>query len=162
MWGRGPRGSNGACSTLRWFSVTSFTTHNEIEPFWCCFPSEWVCVHSRTLWVSPTNSPVRLGVSLAATSAPTGVFNQRFEALFPHAGTLGCAVWHLVHQLLPHRRAASVPTQLHNPPPHWVHQLPPCCKSCPPWLPVSAPPTGLGECFFFNSFIVGLPYSSIS
>ena len=30
-----------------------------------------------------------------------------------------------------------------------------------PWLPVSAPPTGLDECFFFNSLFVGLPYSSI-
>ena len=29
------------------------------------------------------------------------------------------------------------------------------------WLPVSAPPTGLDECFFFNSLVVGLPYSSI-
>ena len=44
------------------------------------------------LWVSPMNSPVRLGVSLAATPTPTGVFNQRFEALFPHAGALGCSV----------------------------------------------------------------------
>ena len=33
--------------------------------------------------VSPMNSPVRLGVSPTATSTPTGVFNQRFEALFP-------------------------------------------------------------------------------
>ena len=40
----------------------------------------------------PTNSPVRLGVSSAAASIPTGVFNQRFEALFPHTGTVGCAV----------------------------------------------------------------------
>ena len=29
------------------------------------------------------------------------------------------------------------------------------------WLPVSAPPTGLDECFFFNSLVVGLPYSLI-
>ena len=29
------------------------------------------------------------------------------------------------------------------------------------WLPVSAPPTGLGECFFFISLVVRLPYSSI-
>ena len=29
-------------------------------------------------------------------------------------------------------------------------------------LPVSAPPTGLDECFFFNSLVVGLPYSLIS
>ena len=34
-------------------------------------------------------SPVRLGVSPAATPTPTGVFNQRFEALFPHATALG-------------------------------------------------------------------------
>ena len=41
------------------------------------------CVCSRPLWVSPANSPVRLQVSPAATPTPTGVFNQRFEALFP-------------------------------------------------------------------------------
>ena len=35
---------------------------------------------------------MRLGVSPAAASTPTGVFNQRFEALYPHAGALGYAV----------------------------------------------------------------------
>ena len=35
---------------------------------------------------------MRLGVSPTAASTPTGVFNQRFEALFPQAGALGCAV----------------------------------------------------------------------
>ena len=35
---------------------------------------------------------MRLGVSAAAASTPTGVFNQRFEALFPRAGALGCVV----------------------------------------------------------------------
>ena len=30
-----------------------------------------------TLWISPTNSPERLGVSLAASN-PTGFFSQRF------------------------------------------------------------------------------------
>ena len=34
-------------------------------------------------------------------------------------------------------------------------------KSSLPWLPVSAPPTGLDECFFFISLVVGLPYSLI-
>ena len=43
----------------------------------------WVCACSRPLWVSPMTSPVRLGVSPAVASTPTGVFNQRFEALFP-------------------------------------------------------------------------------
>ena len=38
------------------------------------------------------NSPVRLGVSPAAASTPMGVFTQRFEALFPRAETLSCAV----------------------------------------------------------------------
>ena len=28
-------------------------------------------------------------------------------------------------------------------------------------LPISAPPTSLDECFFFNSLVVGLPYSLI-
>ena len=36
---------------------------------------------------------MRLEVSPAAASTPTGVFSQRFEALFPLTGTLGCAVY---------------------------------------------------------------------
>ena len=90
--GEGLRGSNGACSALCQFSITSSATHNQIGPFWCCFPSGWVCVCSRPLWVSPRNSPVRLGVSPAGASSPTGVFNQRFEALSPCAGALGYSV----------------------------------------------------------------------
>ena len=35
---------------------------------------------------------MRLGVSPAATPTPTGVFTQRFEALFPCDGALGCVV----------------------------------------------------------------------
>ena len=35
---------------------------------------------------------VRLGVSAATASAPTGVFNHRFEALFPRTGALVPAV----------------------------------------------------------------------
>ena len=50
------------------------------------------CAHSRLLWVSPTTSPVRLGVSPAAAPTPRGVFNQRVEALFPRTGALGCVV----------------------------------------------------------------------
>ena len=45
-------------------------------------------VHSRTLWFSPTNSPMRLGVSSTATT-PTSFSVRGFEALFPSAGTLG-------------------------------------------------------------------------
>ena len=83
-----------------------------------------VGARSRPLWVFPMSSPVRPGVSPTAASTPTGVFTQWFEALFPHAGTLGWAVCHPVHQLLPRRPAAALPTPLHS--------LPPCCQSSPP------------------------------
>ena len=79
---------------------------------------------------------MRLGVSTPATSTPTGVFNQSFEALFPHAGTLGCTVCHPAHQLLPRRPAVALPTPLHNQPPCWVCLLCPCLESSPPLLPV--------------------------
>ena len=52
----------------------------------------------HALWVSLTTSPVRLGVSPAAASTPMGVFNQRFEALFPHAGALGYVVCFAPHR----------------------------------------------------------------
>ena len=90
--GEGPRWSNGTCSTLHRIAVTSCATHNQIGPLWCWFPSGWACAHSRPLWVSPTTSPVRLGVSPAAARTPTGTFNQRSEALFARAGALSYAV----------------------------------------------------------------------
>ena len=90
--GEGLRGGNGACSTLHHVSVTPSATHNQTGPLWCWCPSEWACAHSRPLWVSPTTSPVRLGVSPAAAPTPTGVFNQRFEVLLPRTGALGCMV----------------------------------------------------------------------
>ena len=90
--GEGPRGSNGARSTVHPVSVFHSTTHNQIGPLWCWFPSGWACAHPRPLWVSPTTSPVRLGVSPAAAPTPTGSFDQRSEVLFPGAGALGYTV----------------------------------------------------------------------
>ena len=81
--GEGPRGSNSARSTLHRISATPSATHNQIGPLWCWLPSGWACAHSRPLWVSPTTSSVRLGVSPAAAPTPTGTFNQRSEASFP-------------------------------------------------------------------------------
>ena len=89
--GEGLRGSNGARSTPPDFNFHS-ATHNQTGPLWCWFPGGWACACLRPLWISPTTSPVRLGVSPAAAPNPTGIFNQRFEALFPRAGALGCAV----------------------------------------------------------------------
>ena len=90
------------------------------------------------------NSPVRLGVSPAATSTPTGVF-RGLEALFPGAGALGCAFCFAPPQFLPVHLHANV-----RPP---CSQTPPCRESSPPRLTISAPPTGMEECFFFNSWL---------
>ena len=113
---------------------------------------------------------MRLGVSPAAASTPTGVFNQRFEALFPCAGALGCVVCSAPPRFLPVYLRANVgpqgllaaawPAPFHNPPPRWVRQPPPCHKSSPPQLSISAPPISLDECFFI-SLVVRLPYSLI-
>ena len=100
------------------------------------------------------NSPVRLGVSPAAASTPTGVFNRWFEALFPRAGALGCMFCFVPHPQL------FLPVYLHSnvglpTPPAAVLQglpaaallalvlQPPPCHECsalgcesPPLLPV--------------------------
>ena len=100
--------------------VTPSATHNQIGPLWCWFLSGWVCAHSRPLWVSPTTSPVRLGVSPAAAPTPTGVFNQRFEALFPRAGALGYAVC-----FAPHRWSQFICAQV------WGHGVLPAALPAP-------------------------------
>ena len=114
-----------------------------------------------TLWISPANSPVRLGVSPAAASTPTGVFNQWFEALFPHTGTLGFEVRHLVHQLLLHcQLQPGLPCSTIR---HLTGSAS-CPLAASPLHPVAhllSSPSGLDECFFFFSLVVGLPYSSI-
>ena len=103
---------------------------------------------------------MRLGVFPTASSTPTGFF-RGFEALFPCTGTLGCEVC-LTPQLF---LLVYLHTNVGLP------ALPATASPAPPaatllhvlstWLRVSAPPTGLDECFFFNSLVVGLPYSSV-
>ena len=109
------------------------------------------------------NSSVRLGVSPSAASTPTGFFSQIFEALFPQAGTLGCGVclaFQLFLQVYPLANVGPPGPPAASSPLSSSH-----CAALPgvlsARLPVSAPPTGLGECFFFNSLVVGLPYSLI-
>ena len=151
MWGRGSRGDSVTGSALLVFS------------HFLCYPqsnwallvlisSGWVCVHSRSLWVSPMNSPLRLGVSSTATSTPTGDFNQRLWGFISSCWNPGFC---------------SQPHSLVIPPGLSAHKcgIPQSsshlgCESSLPWLPVSAPSTGLDGCFF-NSLIVGLPYSLI-
>ena len=147
MWGRDQRGNNAPCSALSQLSVTSFTTHKQIGPFWCGFPGGWVCVHSRTLWVSPTNSPFRLGVS-PATSIPTGFFQSDVLRLyFPVLGTYvvgsvslpSCSSW-FIHTQMWDRPLRQPPSRL-----PWSFSrclasshLYPCCLS-PPFLLPSCP-----------------------
>ena len=132
-------------------------------------PSGWACARSRPLWVSPMNSPVRLGVSPTAASTPMGVFNQWFEALFPCTGDLGCIVCFtsLPWPFLPVYLCVNVGPRgllvvaLLTP---FVPQSAKSLghrESCLPRLPVSVPPTGLDECLFFISLVVGLPCGSI-
>ena len=110
---------------------------------------------------SPTSSPVRLGVSPAATSTPTGVFDQWFEALFPHTGTLDCEVC----QPGPPAAVSLVSCSFAHPTPQSATSLGPLAAALEHFLsaqlPVSDPPTSLDECFFFISLVVRLPYSSI-
>ena len=93
---------------------------------------------------------------------PPQVFSVRgFEALFSSAGALGCVVC-LAPQLF-------LPIYLHSnvgplAPPAAIS--PGASSATLPGvlsvkLSVCAPPTGLDECVFFNSLVVGLPYSSI-
>ena len=77
MWGRGLRWNNAAFLAFGWHLVISPATHKQIVPFWCWFVGGRFCVHSRILWVSATNTLVRLGVSLASAT-PTDFYRQRF------------------------------------------------------------------------------------
>ena len=104
-----------------------------------------------------------LGVSATAASTPTGVFNQRFEALFSRAGALGCSVnWGTTPQLF-------LPVYLHTnkgmprPPTATSLGLPAAAllRVLSTRLPISSPRTSLDECVFFISLVVRLPYSSI-
>ena len=54
---------------------------------------------------------------------PQGVFNKRFEAIFPRS-------WNsALRGLSPGPPAAALPALLHSLPLLWAHQPPPCCES---------------------------------
>ena len=122
--------------------------------------SGWVCVSSGTLWVSPANSPVRLGVSLT-TVIPTDVFNQRLWGFIsPHWDP---GLHHLSHSLVVHPSLSAQECGT-------AQSKIPCltgfssrhlAMSPLHLVPISTPPSGLDEYFFFNSLVVGLLYSSI-
>ena len=156
MWGRDQRGNNTVCSTLTPLSVTSPTSHKIIVPFqvlpWCSLLGGLSFVHSRTLWAPPTETPVRLGVPPTATT-PTDFYSQRFWGfVFPCWNPELCGK---INSLLFLPFYLPVNVGLPSPPDT------PCCVSSPPQLPTSTPPTGLDECFFSNSLVIGLSYTLI-
>ena len=146
-------------------SVTFSVTHKQNGPFWCWFPGRWFCVCSRTLWVSPVDSLVRLGVSPTAATI-TGFFSQRFWGFIslqwnPGLPCLSCSLvvlprlsackcgttYSAIHHLT---QSTSSHLVLPGPPANaWLWVL-------SAQLPISTAPTGLDECFVFNSLVVGL------
>ena len=92
---------------------------------------------------------------------PPQVFSVRgFEALFPCSGTLGCVVCLAPQLFLPAYPQVNVglPSPQDGSPSPLAAALPWVLST---GLPISAPPTGLDQCFFFNSLVVRLPYSLI-
>ena len=137
MLERGQKGKNASYTALIQLSVASSATHKLIGLFWCWFPGGWVCVHSRTLWVSPTNSPVRLGVS-PTTPTPTGFYGQKFLRLsFPtlepwvawSVSLPSCSSQFIYTQMWDHTVCQPQPC----PPRSSSHHLAgsPLCPSCP-------------------------------
>ena len=89
---------------------------------------------------------MRLGVSPAAASTARGVFNHRFEALFPRAGGLGCTVCLAPQLFLP-----VYPHVNEGPPAPPATAL---LQVLSTRLPISTCPTGLNECLFFISWLL--------
>ena len=125
-------------------------------------PGGWICLCFRTLWVSPVNSPVRLGIS-PATATPTGFYSQRFWGF----SFLALEPWVAWSVLLPSCSSWFICMQMWD---HPVYQPPPC----PPGPPAAALPCNLsalashvhpsyqsGWMFLPNSLGVGLLYSSM-
>ena len=132
MWGRGPRGNNAACSTLCWFSVTSPTTHKQLGP---SGTDSWV---GGLVYVLGPCGSLQWTLLwdwkfLLLLPQPTGVFSQRFEALFPCTWTLGCTVCLTPQLFLPVYLHASVgpPTLQSAALSALAFQPPPCCESSP-------------------------------
>ena len=144
--GRGQRGNNallGSQPTFRHFPGHWFVPFQVLIPRW--------------VGLDPIGLSNQLSCEAGSFSHHCDThrfFSVRvFEALFPHAGTLGCTFCLAPHLFL----LVYLPTNVGPP------GLPAAALSCvlSTLLPISTPPTGLDECFLFDSLVVGLPYSLI-
>ena len=107
------------------------------------------------------NSPVRLGVSPTAASTPKGFSNSGLRLYFPEL-----ELWVAWSVLLPLCSSWFICARMWD---RQVHQLLLAgqLQPCLPWssrhrlsmnpsapLLISTPPTGMDECFFFNSLVL--------
>ena len=148
--GEGPRGNCAACSTLCRLSVTSPTTHKRTGPLWCWFPGGLVYVLGPCGSLQQTLQWV--WEFLPLTPQPPQVLSVRGLRLYFPAGALGCG-----SVSLPSCSPQFICTEV------WDPRSASHCLAGSPLRPAAhlCPSCHLGECFFFNSLIVGLPYSLI-
>ena len=129
------------------------------ETDWLNFPCSGLMSGLR--FCGPLQWTLLRGWEFLPQPQPPHVFTTRgFEAVFPHAGTLGYVVSIAPQLFLSAYLQANVINPINQPLPHPpVH----CLALHPflPQLPISTLTTSLDDCFFFNSFIVGLPCSLI-
>ena len=147
MWGRGPRGNNGTCSTLCQISVVPPPPTSKVGPSGA---DSWVggLVYS----LGPCGSLQR-----------TLLWGCEFLPLLPPQPprVFSISGLRLYFPALEPWVARSVATStsfgLACPSPPATSLL----QVLSAWLPISAPPMGLDECFFLNSLVVRLPYNLI-
>ena len=113
----------------------------------------WFVYVLGSLWVSPMNTPMKLGVPPCSCNLHRFLQPEVLRLSFPVLEP-----WVVQSVSLPSCSSWFICTQMWDCP---LCQPPPCYVSTLPQLPISTPPTSMNECFFFNSLVVGLPYSSI-
>ena len=152
--GRGYRGNNAAAWLSPCFLSLPMLPTSKLDPSGIRFLVGWVCICFRNPWVSPTNFPLSLGVSLTATKSYRFLKPEILRLCFP-----ALEPWVAESVSLP---SCSSQFMLHTK--LGLTGLPaaalPCVLSAP--VLISASPISLDECFFFTSLVVRLPYSVIS
>ena len=129
-----------AINRIQWGDKWGSEQRADIPDGWCLFPDGWVCVHSKTLWVSATNCSVRLGVSPAFTT-PTDFYSQRiwgfiFPCQNPGLGSLSRSP--IVPPSLSARKCGTTQSTSHHLAAHHLHSG---CWSLPlllVWMNVSS------------------------
>ena len=134
-----------------------------------CYPqANWALLVLIPKWVGLCmfQDPVGLSNELSCETGSFSCHRLVFQSEFSGLSSPSLEPWVVRSVSLPSYSSQFICLQMwdhlvRQPLPHLVHHLLPCCESPLPQLPISTPPTGLDECFFFNSLVVGLPYHLI-